>query len=94
MKIEELNKAAIVKIILSITPTNTYALQLSKITKITYSHISTVTKFLEKNNIIITEKIGRLRVIKLTKKGEKIRDCYCLINTIISEEDKEPKLCQ
>lgn len=49
---------------------------LSKKTSITYSHMTKLIKKFNLGGLISTEKIGRERIIILTKKGKRARDLF------------------
>ena len=48
--------------------------ELSRYTKMAYCHLFDGIKLLEKNGIITTEKDGRQKIIKLTKKGLELKN--------------------
>jgi predicted transcriptional regulator len=49
-----------------------YGSILSKEVDCTYSHAVKILQLLEKMNLVVFEKQGRIKVIKLTKKGEEL----------------------
>ena len=52
-----------------------YGSMLAKEIDCTYSHAVKILQNLEKLRLVIFEKKGRIKLIKLTEKGEKIADC-------------------
>ncbi|MBI2124220.1 hypothetical protein HYT92_00345 [Candidatus Pacearchaeota archaeon] len=51
-----------------------YGSMLAKEVDCTYSHAVKILQMLEKLNLVVFEKQGRIKLIKLTKKGEEIAD--------------------
>ena len=63
-----------------------YASIIAKNVDWTYSHTIRIIKIFEKNKILIFEKEGRIKTIKLTKKGKKISEALKKLITNIHEE--------
>ena len=51
-----------------------YGSMLAKEVDCTYSHAVNILQMLEKIGLVVFEKQGRIKLIKLTKKGEEIAD--------------------
>ena len=49
-----------------------YASSLAKVVDCTYSHVVKILQEMQKAGLIVFEKQGRLKILKLTKKGEEI----------------------
>lgn len=60
-------------IIMEISDKNYYSSKIIKSLGVTYSHAIKIVNLLEKERIIIKEKVGRRIKIKLTRKGEQIK---------------------
>lgn len=54
--------------------------ELNKKVDITYSHLTKIMHLYQKAGIIETRKVGRVRVLNLTEKGEKL--CGAILNII------------
>ena len=65
-------KPAMMMITLLNTQTEQYASSLAKQVDCTYSHIVKILNEMQKADLITFQKEGRLKVLKLTKKGEEI----------------------
>jgi predicted transcriptional regulator len=61
-----------------------YGSVLSKEVDCTYSHAVKILQLLEKMSLVVFEKKGRIKVIKLTKKGEELANNIENIKKIIS----------
>lgn len=60
-----------------------YASTIAKKIDCTYSHIIKILQEMEKNNIVMFTRKGRLKIISLTKKGEEIAKSINNIERII-----------
>lgn len=60
-----------------------YGSVLAKEVDCTYSHAVKILQILEKLGLVIFEKHGRIKLIKLTKKGKEVADCIDQIKNII-----------
>ncbi len=65
-------KPAMMLINLKNSPNEVYASNLAKTVDCTYSHVVKILQEMERYNIVAFEKQGRLKIITLTEKGEKI----------------------
>ncbi|MEM4331001.1 MAG: winged helix DNA-binding protein [Candidatus Pacearchaeota archaeon] len=61
-----------------------YGSILAKEVNCTYSHAVKILQLLEKKGIVVFEKKGRIKIIKLTKKGEEIADHIEIIRNLLS----------
>lgn len=52
---------------------------------ITYSHVIGLVNVFERDGMIISKKVGRRRMITLTKKGKVIRDLYKEIRRLMEK---------
>jgi len=50
--------------------------EVSKKSDLTYSHVSKVINDLEERELITSEKVGRVREIKLTVKGKRMKEYF------------------
>ena len=60
-----------------------YASSLAKVVDCTYSHVVKILQEMQKAGLILFEKQGRLKILKLTKKGEDIAKSIDMIKTNI-----------
>ena len=67
-------KGSVHKIIISISKHVNYISKIARKTNGMYSHIAKIIKALEEKEILTRKKEGRKVYIKLTKKGEKIKE--------------------
>lgn len=67
-------KPAMMLIHLKNSSSEVYASSLAKTVDCTYSHVVKILQEMEKYNIINFKKQGRLKIIQLTNKGQKIAD--------------------
>lgn len=65
-------KPAMMLMALKKTPRARYGSMLSKEIDCTYSHAVKILQSLEKMGLVIFEKKGRIKLIRLTKKGEEV----------------------
>ncbi|MBR9700537.1 winged helix DNA-binding protein [Candidatus Woesearchaeota archaeon] len=65
-------KPAMMLVTLLNSQTEQYASSLAKIVDCTYSHIVKILNEMHKADLITFQKEGRLKVLKLTKKGEEV----------------------
>ena len=61
-----------------------YGSLLAKETDCTYSHAVKILQGLEKLGLIVFEKQGRIKLIKLTKKGQEVADNIDAIKNLLS----------
>ncbi len=74
-------KSAEEKIILTINSRTNYGLKLSHKTNVIYSHTSKVIKNLIEEGILIKlELTGRKKKLKLTARGEKVKEAWIQLN--------------
>lgn len=66
-----------------------YASTIAKEVDCTYSHTVRIIQILEKSKIVDFEKKGRIKSIKLTKKGRKIAETLKKLITYIHEDIKD-----
>jgi len=67
-------KPAMMLIHLKNTKDTTYASSLAKQVNCTYSHIVKVLQKMEELGLVVFEKQGRLKLLKLTKKGREVAE--------------------
>jgi predicted transcriptional regulator len=60
-----------------------YASSLAKMIDCTYSHVVKILQEMEKAGLIVFDKQGRLKLLKLTKKGEIVADYIDRIRTTL-----------
>jgi predicted transcriptional regulator len=65
-------KPAMMLVTLLNTQQEQYASSLAKVVDCTYSHIVKILNEMQKADLITFQKEGRLKVLKLTKKGEEV----------------------
>ena len=53
-----------------------YASSLAKSVDCTYSHVVNIIQHMEDSNLVHFQKKGRLKLLKLTEKGNQIADCF------------------
>jgi DNA-binding MarR family transcriptional regulator len=63
--------------------TEVYASTLAKSVDCTYSHVVKILQQMEDANLVSFEKTGRLKILKLTKKGEEIAKHIDAINNAL-----------
>jgi DNA-binding MarR family transcriptional regulator len=61
-----------------------YGSQLAKEVDCTYSHAVKILQTLEELGLVSFEKKGRVKIIKLTKKGQEVSDHIAAIRKIVS----------
>ena len=72
---------------------NPTMLQMSKDLNITYSHVSTIVKELERLKWVTSSKEGRVRIIKLTKIGEEMKqNIIPILKEIKKKRDKNESI--
>jgi len=77
----ERKKTASERIILTINSRTNYGLRLSHETKIIYSHTSKIIKKLIEEGILVkSEKNGRKKELRLTERGERVKEAYIKLN--------------
>ena len=67
-------KPAMILVALRNNPKNRYGSVLAKEVDCTYSHAVKILQEMEKNKLVVFEKRGRIKTIKLTETGEQIAD--------------------
>ena len=67
-------KPAMMLVTLKNSKTEIYASSLAKVIDCTYSHVVKILQEMEKAGLVNFEKDGRLKLLKLTKKGEQIAE--------------------
>ena len=67
-------KPAMILVALKNTPKSRYGSVLAKEVDCTYSHAVKILQEMEKNKLVMFEKHGRIKTIKLTNQGEKIAE--------------------
>ncbi len=65
------------------TNTESYASTLAKSVDCTYSHVVKILQEMEDAGLVTFEKTGRLKILKLTKKGEEIAKHIDAINNAL-----------
>ncbi|MFC1698216.1 winged helix-turn-helix domain-containing protein [Nanoarchaeota archaeon] len=60
-----------------------YASSLAKLIDCTYSHVVKILQQMEKAGLIEFDKQGRLKLLRLTKKGEDVADCIDRIRMML-----------
>jgi len=83
------NKPAFILIKIHSCQDRCYASTISKEVDCTYSHTVRIIQIFEKQGLLFFEKKGRIKTIKLSKKGKKIAETLKKLITYIHEEDKE-----
>lgn len=68
-------KPAMMLVVLKNSETEMYASTLAKQIDCTYSHVVKILQEMEKAELMTFEKTGRLKLLKLTKKGEEVAEC-------------------
>jgi len=77
-------KPALMLVTLSKSSRARYGSMLAKEVDCTYSHAVKILQGLEKLNLVTFEKKGRIKLIKLTKKGQEIADNIDNIRSLLS----------
>ncbi len=67
-------KPAMMLVTLKNSKNEIYASSLAKVIDCTYSHVVKILQEMEKADLVVFEKDGRLKLLKLTKKGEQIAE--------------------
>ena len=65
-------KPAMMLVNLKNSKTEMYASSLAKMIDCTYSHVVKILQEMQKAGLVVFDKQGRLKLLKLTKKGESI----------------------
>lgn len=60
-----------------------YASSLAKKIDCTYSHVVKILQEMEKSDLVVFDKQGRLKLLKLTKKGEEVAEAIDKIRLMI-----------
>jgi len=60
-----------------------YASSLAKVVDCTYSHIVKILNEMQKAELVTFQKEGRLKILKLTKKGEDVAKAIDMIRNIL-----------
>ncbi|MDD9953122.1 MAG: winged helix DNA-binding protein [Candidatus Woesearchaeota archaeon] len=76
-------KPAMMLVTLLNSQTEQYASSLAKIVDCTYSHIVKILNEMQKADLISFQKEGRLKVLKLTKKGEDVAKSIDKVRTAL-----------
>ncbi|MAE13408.1 hypothetical protein CMO92_02485 [Candidatus Woesearchaeota archaeon] len=76
-------KPAMMMVTLLNSSNDIYASSLAKVVDCTYSHVVKILQEMQKAGLILFEKQGRLKILKLTKKGEDIAKSIDMIKTNI-----------
>lgn len=71
------------KIVEVISDRTNYLTKICKESRVTYCHIIRVVRDLEKRGLVILEKRGRRVFIKLTDKGEELKELIIRLNSLI-----------
>lgn len=72
---------------------NWYISTLAKATSTTYVHTCNFLAVCETLGITTSEKHGKIKIIKLTERGQKLAELLTTVNTLINsqEQQKQPK---
>ncbi len=62
-----------------------YASSLAKIVDCTYSHVVKILQQMQRAGLVEFKKVGRLKLLKLTKKGESVADHIDKIRMVLKE---------
>jgi len=76
-------KPAMMLVTLKNSKNEIYASSLAKMIDCTYSHVVKILQEMERSDLVKFEKDGRLKLLRLTKKGEQIADNIDKIRTVI-----------
>ena len=76
-------KPALMLINLRNTKSEIYASSLAKMIDCTYSHVVKILQEMQKSNLVEFERQGRLKLLKLTKKGESVAEEIDKIKTLL-----------
>ena len=76
-------KPAMMLVSLKNSKNEIYASSLAKLIDCTYSHVVKILQEMEKADLVKFEKDGRLKLLRLTKKGEQVADNIDQIRTVL-----------
>ncbi len=76
-------KPAMILVALKNSSKNRYGSVLAKEVDCTYSHAVKILQEMEKNKLVVFEKRGRIKTIKLTENGEVVADHIDLIKNLL-----------
>lgn len=83
---KEKNKNGKESIICSINGRDNYLSNIARKIGLTFSHVCNLVKELEDDGIIIRKMEGRKKIIKLTEKGQRIKELYLQLNQEYSDK--------
>ena len=76
-------KPAMMMVTLLNSTNEVYASSLAKVVDCTYSHVVKILQEMQKAGLVVFEKQGRLKILKLTKKGEEVAKSIDLIKNTL-----------
>jgi predicted transcriptional regulator len=92
MKIKNLMNRGMSSVLICLNQkTETYTAKISKETDITYAHTVTILQELEKNGLVIAEKRGRERRVRLTEKGREIAKAVEKMKKLLEKHENGEK---